>query len=102
MRRESTITYRPFIGGQLGKISKEDKQWLESLGIHLDKMIKKNGYKSPYQFWIEQARGQLSRANLNYILNGEVDLKITTLRKIATLLGVEPKDILNFKFKEII
>ncbi len=80
-------------------LSKEDKRWLEALGSHLDKLILQNGYKSPYEFWIEEAGDHLSRATLNYILNGEVDLKITTLRKFATLLEVEPKDILNFKFK---
>jgi len=77
------------------RTKKEDK-WLKALGKHIDELIKKQGYQSPYDFWIQKAGDDISRATLNYIINGEVDTKATTLKKIAQLLGLTPKDLFNF------
>lgn len=82
-----------------GKRSKEDERWLQALGDHLQKMLKERGYKSHYDFWVQVAGDDISRAALNYILNGRVDVKATTLKKFANLLEVEPKELFNFKVK---
>ena len=82
-----------------GKRSKEDEKWLQALGDHLQKMIKERGYKSHYDFWVQVAGDDISRAALNYILNGRVDVKATTLRKFANLLEIDTKELFNFKVK---
>lgn len=76
--------------------SAADDKWLEALGGHIQTLISKKGYKSPYEFWVQEIGDEVSRSTLNYILNGKVDVKITTLRKIAGALGVSVKDMLNF------
>ena len=76
--------------------SKIDEKWLKNLGHHVEKLIKKGGYSSPYHFWIEKAGDHLSRSALNYIVNGSKDPKATTIRVLAELLGVSPAEILNF------
>jgi len=81
------------------KRSKEDERWLEAIGAHIQKLILEKGYKSPYDFWVQQVGDEVSRAALNYVLKGRVDVKATTLRKLALALGVEPKEIFNFKLR---
>ena len=76
--------------------SKKNDKWLKALGTHLFKLIEKKGYKSPYDFWVQKAGDDISRSALNYILNGEVDVKATTLKKLANALDVEVKEIFNF------
>lgn len=76
--------------------SKDDEKWLKALGNHLSYLIKEKGYKSPYEFWIESAGDSISRANLDYLLKGEVDTKATTLKKIADALDIEYKELLDF------
>ncbi len=53
-------------------------------------------YDSPYEFRVEKAGEHTSRANLNYILNGKTDIKITTVRILAKLLAVKTRDLLDF------
>lgn len=77
----------------------KDALWLEALGKHINKLIIDRGYKSPYEFWIHALGDEVSRASLNYILNGQVDPKITTLKKLAESLDLDPQEILNFKIK---
>lgn len=79
------------------KRSKAEDVWLASLGIQISKLIKKKGHNSPYEFWINDIGDEISRANLNYVLNGRVDMKATTLKKIADALGVEYSDLFDFK-----
>lgn len=76
--------------------SKDETQWLTKLGGRLDMLIKEKGYSSPYQFWLEAGDTTISRSTLNYILNGRVDVKISTLRKFSVLLDIELHDLLNF------
>jgi len=57
------------------------------------------GYKSAYEFWIQEIGDEISRATLNNIINGKFDVKATSLRKIAIALKINPKEILNFNFK---
>lgn len=74
--------------------SKEDSKWLKALGQHLEKVIKKKGYSSPYEFWINSDI-EISRATLNYVLKGEMDVKATTLKKIAAALELDVEDLLR-------
>ena len=76
--------------------SKKNDKWLKALGTHFLKLIEKKGYKSPYDFWVQKAGDDISRSALNYILNGEVDAKATTLKKLANALDVDAKEIFNF------
>lgn len=76
--------------------TKETDQWLIELGKRLDALIKENGYSSPYEFWVEECDETISRASLNYILKGQVDAKISTLRKLSQLLDIELNDLLKF------
>lgn len=58
------------------------------MGAGLEKLIKEEGFLSPYDFWLQSDVG-ISRGTLNYVLRGEVDVKATTLKKIANALGYE-------------
>lgn len=79
--------------------SKEDDLWLAALGRHIEGLIKKRGYDSAYDFWInhEEAGDTISRAALNYIVAGKSDPKASTLRALAKLLGLKPAKLLDFE-----
>jgi transcriptional regulator with XRE-family HTH domain len=77
--------------------SKADRDWRKKLGQHVLHLIKKQGFKSPYDFWINRAGDEISRAALNYIVNGKSDPKATTLRALAKILKVKPSTILDFE-----
>jgi len=77
--------------------TKSEENFQKELGKRLEKEIKKSGYSSPYEFWIEKAGDHVSRATLNYILTGKTDVKITTLMTLAKLLKVKTKDLLDFE-----
>lgn len=79
-----------------GKL-KEDREWLVRLGKQIEDLIRKRGYKSPYDFWINQAGDDISRSTLNYILKGRVDPKATTLRVLAKLLAVKPSKLIDLE-----
>ncbi|MGZ3693639.1 MAG: hypothetical protein ACXVBE_08630 [Bdellovibrionota bacterium] len=66
--------------------SKEDQKWLEAVGRRLQKAILAQGYASPYVFWVEELGDEISRSTLHYILEGKVDAKGTTYKKIADSL----------------
>lgn len=74
--------------------SRDDRKWLAALGCHLDKLIKRKGYSSPYEFWLESDI-DISRTTLNYVLRGQMDVKATTLKKIASALELEIDDLLK-------
>ena len=75
---------------------KKDQIYLRDFGQHVKRLIESKGYKSPYDFWIKKAGDELSRASLNYIVAGQADTKLLTLRILAKLLSVETKDLLDF------
>jgi hypothetical protein len=77
----------------------ENDRWLQALGQHVENLILEKGYKSAYEFWIQEIGDEISRATLNNIINGKFDVKATSLRKIAIALKINPKEILNFNFK---
>ena len=76
--------------------TKADEKWLNALGSHLEKLIKQEGYKSVYDFWIHKAGDDISRATLNFIVAGKSNPKATTLKTLAHLLEVKPSEILDF------
>lgn len=79
------------------KKSKDNEKWLIALGQHLAKLIEEKGYSSPYEFWVEAGEETISRGNLHNILNGNFDIKITTLRKFASLLDIKLTELLDFE-----
>ena len=81
------------------KRNKEENLWLKALGEHLGHIILKKGYNSAYDFWIQALGEDVSRASLNYILKGDVDVKATTLKKIADALDIPQREIFNFNMK---
>ena len=76
--------------------SNADQKWLKALGANLEKIIKEKGYSSVYDFWIQKAGDQISRASLNFIVAGKSDPKATTIRTLARLLKVKESRLLDF------
>lgn len=68
---------------------KTDNKFFESLGRRVSALIAEKGYKSPYAFWLEHGDEGLSRSNLNYLLSGKTDPKVSTLRRIAEGLEID-------------
>ena len=76
--------------------NKTDEKYLKTLGRRIRSLIRKKGYASPYDFWVEKGEDLFSRPSLHYILNGQADAKITTLKAIADGLGVSVREFLEF------
>lgn len=76
--------------------SNADKKWLAALGKNIERLIQEKGYSSVYDFWVQKAGDQISRASLNFIVAGKTDPKATTLRTLARLLKVEEAELLDF------
>ncbi len=70
--------------------------WLKGFGSHIEHLIKKKGFNSPYDFWIQKGDEMISRATLNYIIQGKNDPKLSTLRILARMLRVEVRDLFDF------
>jgi len=77
--------------------NKGDKTYLKRLGLRISLEIEAQGFSSPYDFWIKRAEGKISRTTLNYILNGKIDAKITTLKAIAKLLKLKPHQLIDLR-----
>lgn len=69
---------------------------LRRFGKHLERLIVKKGYKSPYDFWIQKAGDEMARAGLNYLIAGKREPKLLTLILLADLLEVTPAELLDF------
>lgn len=76
--------------------TKADAVYLKALGENLEKLIKKKGFTSVYDFWIKKVGDEMSRSALNYIVVGKTDPKASTLRALAKRLKIHPKEILDF------
>lgn len=75
-----------------------DKVWLRKLGRHIDKLIRDRGYNSAYDFWLNSgASDKFSRASINNILVGRYDVKASSLRDMAIVLGIKPALLLDFE-----
>ena len=74
---------------------KSDDKYFLALGKKIEALILKKGYKSPYAFWLDHGEEGLSRANLNYIINGKTDPKLSTLRRICEGLEIELDELFN-------
>ena len=79
----------------IGKSSKDEK-WLKAFGAHISQLIEKKGYSSPYDFWIKKGDEMISRATLNYIIQGKSDPKLSTLRILARMLRVNVRELFDF------
>lgn len=74
---------------------KTDDKYFVALGKRVSKLIEEKGYKSPYSFWLENGDDGLSRSNLNYLLNGRSDPRLSTLRRVAEGLEIELAELLK-------
>lgn len=70
--------------------------WQQQLGEHIEKLILSKGYISIYDFWIQAIGDDISRSTLGYIIKAKVDVRASTLKKIADALEIEPKDLFDF------
>lgn len=84
--------------GKMAKKKEKSKnlQELQRFGRHLESLIKKAGYSSPYDFWVQKAGDEMSRASLNYLIAGEREPKLLTLILLADLLEISPSKLLDF------
>jgi hypothetical protein len=73
-----------------------DRTYLKGLGRRIEALIIAKGYLSSYEFWVEKSDGLFSRASLNFIVNGQKDVRITTLRIIAQCLDISLDELLKF------
>ncbi len=73
-----------------------DSETLRRFGKHIRLLIQKRGYSSPYEFWVQQAGEEMSRASLNYILAGKREPKLLTILTLARLLRVPPHELFEF------
>lgn len=71
-------------------------QELRRFGKHLEALILKAGYSSPYEFWVQKAGDEMARASLNYLIAGKREPKLLTLTLLADLLEIPPSELLNF------
>lgn len=79
---------------------KANDEWLIALGKHIERLIKARGFDSIYDFYMECAGEKFSRAELHNIIKGKRDLKATSVRSLAKLLGVKPSIIIDFDFSK--
>lgn len=77
------------------KRNKGDEKYFIALGKRVADLIEKKGYRSPYAFWLEHGDDGLSRSSLNYLINGRIDPKLSTLRRVAEGLGIKVEDLLK-------
>lgn len=72
-----------------------DEKFFISLGRRISLLILEKGYQSPYAFWLEHGDEGLSRSNLNYLLNGKTDPKMSTLRRVAEGLEMDLSELFH-------
>lgn len=73
-----------------------NQKYLLDLGKRIQTAIILAGYASVYDFWIHCCEENgIARSTLNYIVAGQTDPKITTLRTIAECLGVSITQLLG-------
>ena len=70
--------------------------WQKRLGRHIQGLITKKGYDSPYDFWLQKVGDEMSRTTLNYVLTGRYDPKASTLKKLADGLGVTLSELVDY------
>ena len=76
-------------------MKRTNEQWQKAFAKRLKAIIEEKGYTSAYEFWLQECGEDVSRSNLDNILNGRVDPKISTLRKLANGLGMTLQDFLD-------
>ena len=76
-------------------INKLEKAYLELFGRHLAQVRKEKGFTQE----VLGFDAELGKNQIGMIERGEINTSLSTLKKIADVLKVEPKDILDFKIK---
>ncbi|MBY0517507.1 MAG: helix-turn-helix transcriptional regulator [Bacteriovoracaceae bacterium] len=76
-------------------MKRTDEQWQKAFAKRLRTIIEEKGYTSAYEFWLQECGEDISRSNLDNILNGRVDPKISTLQKLAISLGMTLQELLD-------
>jgi hypothetical protein len=72
------------------------QKYLLDLGKRIETLIILGGYHSVYDFWIQKCdESGLARSTLNYIVAGQTDPKITTLKMIADCLEISMNQLLG-------
>ncbi|RFZ90105.1 XRE family transcriptional regulator [Mucilaginibacter conchicola] len=75
-------------------MAKKDHSTLKSdFGIHLKKIRMNKGYS----LLEVDYRCELNESNISKIENGKFDVQLSTIFELAKGLGVEPKELLDFK-----
>jgi transcriptional regulator with XRE-family HTH domain len=73
-----------------------NQKYLLHLGKRIQAAIVLAGYTSVYDFWIHCCEENgIARSTLNYIVAGQTDPKITTLKAIAESLGISITQLLG-------
>lgn len=80
--------------GKKKKTNNNDE--LRRFGKHLENLILKKGYSSPYDFWVQTAGDEMARASLNYLIAGKREPKLLTLILLADLLEVPVAELIDF------
>ena len=73
--------------------SKKDDEWLKEFGRGLEQLILSRGYNSVYDFWKQVGHKYMSRASLNYIVAGEVDPRISTVKILTNILRIDNHEL---------
>lgn len=77
------------------KLKKEDRDFLRKLGNRIEQIILvEKGYASLDAFSLEHHE-RIAKPTLYQICAGERDMKISTLRGLATALSIEVTDLLD-------
>ncbi|GGH12130.1 helix-turn-helix domain-containing protein [Mucilaginibacter phyllosphaerae] len=64
-----------------------------SFGLHIKKIRESKGYSL---IEVDQ-RCDLDESNISKIENGKVNIQLSTIFELAKGLGIEPKELLDFK-----
>lgn len=73
-----------------------EKKWIKKFGQHVAKVLKEKGYASPYDFWLQKAGDEISRASINNVISGKKDIRLTTVKRMAKLLDMRISELLEF------
>lgn len=82
--------------GKLKMQNKSNQKYLLDLGLKIQTCIQMAGYHSVYDFWSQCCdESGIARSTLNYIVAGQTDPKITTLKAIAECLGISLSQLIS-------
>jgi transcriptional regulator with XRE-family HTH domain len=74
-------------------INNPEKKYLKAFGKHLQKVRKEKGFSQETLGY----EAELGKNQIGMIERGEINTTLSTLKKIADVMGIEPKELLDFK-----